>query len=233
MKIITRLLLFLALPIIAVTLRAAPDSTVTESSARADAAKQSASQTDIAALTTTNTIWGEPVNGVRVSLWMDKSTWKYGEPMLLHARIINESRMTLEANRHENAMKHVELDGKWYLQNNDYYEHTTTNGQTYVTSVGYASNMIEPGEQWNDLKIDLGKGFWRKAHTNELELFVYNSNAIPMTPQFEVTMPLFPGKHTFRLAVIVRPTHMGYQPVFRVISNPVELEIQNPSPQVK
>ncbi len=39
-------------------------------------------------------------------------------------------------------------------------------------------------------------------------------------------MPLFSGKHTFRLAVIARPTHMGYQPAFRVVSNPVEVEIQ-------
>ena len=190
-------------------------------------------QTGTAALTTTNTIWGEPVDGVRVGLWADKSVWKYGEPMLLHASIINESGMTLGVNRHETAMKQVELDGKWYLQNEDNFEHTTTNGQTYVMGVAHAVNMMEPGEQWNDLKIDLGKGFWRKAHTNELDLTVFNSNGWLMTPQLEVTMPLFVGKHTFRLAVIAEIFHMGYQPVLRVTSNPVEVEIQNASPRVK
>ena len=190
-------------------------------------------QTGDAALMATNLFWGEPVNDVRVGLWADKSLWMFGEPMSLHASIINGSRMTLEVNRHETAMKQVEMDGKWFLQNEDNYEVPQTNGQEYVMGVPHALNMMEPGEQWNDLVMDIGKGFWRKAHTNELDLHAYNSNYIDSTPQLEVTMPLFVGKHTFRLAVIARPTHMGYQPVFRVISNPVELEIKANSPESK
>jgi serine/threonine protein kinase len=178
-------------------------------------------------------VWGEPVNGVKVNLRVGKAVWTNGEPVLLRASITNGSGMALELTRDDPYMKQVEMDGKWYVRRENNFEAPQTNGQVAVIGEAHRLAFMQPAEQWDDIEIRPGIDQWRKAHDNESNLSVYNANIIVMTDKLDVAMPLFPGKHTLRLAFIVRPSGMGYQPVFRVISNPVELEIQNASYQVK
>jgi len=102
-------------------------------------------------------------------------------------------------------------------------------------SGGGALNEIQPGEQWDNVQISLRQGDWQRASTNDLALATYPfRNWVVTDTGIAPVMSLWSGKHTVRVAFVVDPARAIYaRPAFRVISNPVELEIQNASPQVK
>jgi hypothetical protein len=195
------------------------DSLATEARKReSEATNASAAQSEIP--------WGEPVEGVAVSLHVDKAVWRWGETPILHASLRNGNGTIFTTSRNDHYFQQVELDGKWFRPRKNLYE--LPSDQTRF--VGEAGEMTEihPGEQWNDVQIPLKGTEWQKASTNDLDLTAYFGEIIVTSDQPVPVMPLFVGKHTIRVAFIVQPEHGVYRDsAFRIISNPVELEIQS------
>jgi serine/threonine protein kinase len=174
--------------------------------------------------------WGEPVEGLAVSLQADKIDWRSDAPPILHASLRNDGEMILTSSRSDSHLQQVEVDGKWYRSRVTYYELTGTNGQQGIVSAGGALNEMQPGERWDNVQISLRQGDWQRATTNDLALATYPfRNWVITDTGIAPVMSLSSGKHTIRVAFVVNPARAIYrEPPFRVISNPVEIEIQGP-----
>ncbi len=101
------------------------------------------------------------------------------------------------------------------------------NEQEYSIVPYTGLNEMQPGEQWNNIQVPLGRREWQPATTDDVTLKTYSFSGWSdhtTTPG----MNLSTGKHTVRVAFVIENPGL-----FRVISNPVELEIQNSSSQTK
>jgi hypothetical protein len=172
--------------------------------------------------------WGEPVENLAVSLQADKTVWRSNETPILHASLRNNGEMILNSSRDGSQLQQVEVDGKWYRSRVTYYEIQGTNGQEAVVSMSTPLYEIQPGEQWDNVQISMRQGDWQRATTNDLTLATYPfRNWVEDDTGIAPVMLLLPGKHTVRVAFVVDPARRIYgKSAFRVISNPVELEIR-------
>ena len=132
-------------------------------------------------------------------------------------------------------MQQVEVDGQWYRS---FVQYRKVVGKPGYTSTGGTIDVIRPGEEWTDVEVALAPRLWQKAGTNDLNLSAYFGDLVIMpagegpSSSFPQTFALTPGKHTVRVAFVVE-LGREFPPgpsALRVISNPVELEVQSNSP---
>jgi serine/threonine protein kinase len=170
---------------------------------------------------------GEPVQGATLGLNVDKVIWQFGETPVLRTRFHNNGSINLITGRDDHHLHQVEVDGHWFRHRVNRY------GVTPGLATSFdASKLAEimPGEHWDDVQIPLNHLHWQPATTRDLNLTAYFSGGLVTEDDSPLVMPpLQPGKHLVRVAFVVQPARAGAggQPGFRVISNPVKIEIKS------
>jgi serine/threonine protein kinase len=165
--------------------------------------------------------WGEPTNGASVRLHVEKVIWQGGATPLLLAHIRNGSNMNLFTSKADNHLHQIELDGVWFRSRENLYE--TLPGQMEIVDAGELRKLA-PGEEWEEVQIPLRHDEWQTTFDGDMDLTAYFGSWLSTPATLPRVMPpLPPGKHMVRVAFVVDPA--GNASPFRVISNPVEIEI--------
>ncbi len=89
--------------------------------------------------------WGEPMQGLSVRLWAEKSVWNLAQPHRFNVSVRNQGRETLSVARTQVAGE-LEVDGVCYARSNPIY-------------VTFAS--LAPGSQFDNIPLST-VGVWRK-----------------------------------------------------------------------
>ena len=161
---------------------------------------------------------GEAVEGVQVSLRVDKTAWQGGEVPTFRADVCNMGdREDLRVFDGQGSVE-LQFDGEWFN----------------ATSEVGDENLLAPGKQIADVQVPLDDRWrWPGLFSREEHGAPYappgwvptrGPTAREGEPEPKFTTVLTPGRHTVRIGVVAVATTKGGKPV-RAISNPVEIEI--------
>jgi len=147
------------------------------------------------------TAWGKAVEGVQVRLRAKQRKWKQGTVVRLQADVRNQGKRNLSVTTIPNGCE-LEVDGRWYRR---------------PIGLGLiVLSPLTPGGRHEDIAISLDRSWWsaapQKAHA-------------PWKAAPGTLGELAPGKHTLRVGFTVVAARNAPVGSFKVVSNPVEIEI--------
>lgn len=186
-----------------------PNTTLPAGAPASGPATQSATQS---AEKQVQTEWSAPQDGVQIRLQADRKTWRSDEIPALRWDVRNAGSRRFLQVADGQRLAQLEVDGVWYL---------------WPPGLrGARLPELGAGKSLEDQPVTLSP-IWTKAKSEDLDWkrdwFV---GADPAGAQSSLQLP--PGKHAIRLAAIVQPSRANTGEGFRVVSQPMEIVIEDP-----
>ncbi len=147
--------------------------------------------------------WGEAVEGVQVRLRAKQTNWNAGAIPRLFVDVRNQGTRRLVIQKRINGCE-LELDGRWFRRPINSLETRPL------------PSPFPPGRQYDGIVVNLDR-LWELVDSQDVRR---SGRTVPER------LGLTPGKHTVRVAVTTSADKTEPGKPVRVVSNPVEIEIE-------